>query len=1625
MQRFGHVALLVILAAALESTGIAQPVHGIRLLEQSGRRIRVLVQPELSPLLAKTALPAVGQALALPPNFLSHTFLLIAPPDGGIAVQPIQVERRPLGTLPENLLQAIPRQVARVAGSGWWRGFRLVRIEVAPVVNAGAGLVDAVERVELAVDFSPERKARVFESPVSLWDGRPRDPDVQRSANSTPLRPEEHRILRLALNGSAGLQFRAVRPEPLADTTVSTQPQRPYWRLRVRETGIYRLTYEQLAQSARAAARVDPHALQLLYRGQPQPVLFQGDADEEFEPGEAILFYGERLRGKNGDYFDDETADNVYQLVPGTAQSLRFQTREVRFDSHDRMAAHFAERAHFEVDSIYYFGDNDADLFTTARIPGEGWIWTTLVGGRRFIRTLELPGAQTRAPACSLIARIRGITRDGMKPNHHAQITLNGHVLADTLFADNADIILRAAFPSEFLTGRQNELEVISVGDTRAAIDQIYLDWVELQFWRAYVVEQNELHFRPPPGSPSTVIGYKLQGFSEEEVMLFDVGTGAVLQGAEIAAAGDSSFQVSFSDTLRAASQYIAVAPGAFREPVDIDWVQPVDWDGTQHQADMIVITHGNFREQAERLASYRRQRNGFRVAVIDVQEIFDAFNFGIYSAAALRRFLEHAYWRWQPPAPLYVILLGDASWDPKRNAPTSSKESFVPAFGNPVSDNRLVCVDGPDDFLPDMLIGRLAVETPEQAAAVVDKVIAYEGQPLQAWSKDFLFLTGGISSFEQRLFQAQSEKLIGQFVEVPPVAGRATRLYKKSEGRLPGELLPEILQALAAGTAVVAFAGHAGSQTWELMMVNQDIPRVQNQNRLPFIASMTCHTARFAEPGHNSFGEDFLRLPQRGAVGFWGTSGWGFIFQDGVLLEGLFRALASDTIRDAGSALVRAKLELWQRYGGFDTNINLIDQYTLLGDPALRLNLPERPDLTLPADGIMPVPARPTERDTLVTLKVRIRNRGLATTDSTQMLIQITPPEPDAGTEDLLAPVGRIGFADTLLVAWPGQGRRGTYRLQAEIDFGQRIDEEDESNNQMQAVLTFLSTQFSQAFPRPMEIVPEVQPLLSIYSPASGEAPGSRYFFEIDSTANFDSPLLQSSNPVEAMPMRTSWRVPRPLPAGRFFWRVRRQEQDEPESAWQASSFILDPSAAGGGFLQSGADWAAGSGVYDWSDSGATLPQDGEQQRFRLHGEVYSPPIGPARKWLRLTIDTASVHMGMGGASGGERFEFELLGRERAGAAWRSLGGALSDPQSISLIDAARFPFLRLHARLFDDDGRDSPLLKSWRVDFEPLGDLVLSPALTRLEQDLLLPGAWFTLHTAVAFFGQNPPDSTEVALIRVDPVAGRSPVVAQQVVLADGVIRELAFRWPAEKVGEEELLLHIDPEDTYPEPYESNNLTMLRVHVVEDRTPPQLLVTFDGRELFERGAYVGSRPEIICRIFDDNAAAIHDTSHVSIFVDGRRLPFVELQFDLFESGAERARVTFSPELEPGEHEIAFLVVDAFGNRAARSFSIRVASSLALRDVFNYPNPFAEKTTFTFVLTQPADLVQVKIYTVGGRLIQVIEKSDVVAGFQQLAWDGRDRDGDVVANGIYLYKIIARQGSRSVEILQKLGVAR
>ena len=237
------------------------------------------------------------------------------------------------------------------------------------------------------------------------------------------------------------------------------------------------------------------------------------------------------------------------------------------------------------------------------------------------------------------------------------------------------------------------------------------------------------------------------------------------------------------------------------------------------------------------------------------------------------------------------------------------------------------------------------------------------------------------------------------------------------------------------------------------------------------------------------------------------------------------------------------------------------------------------------------------------------------------------------------------------------------------------------------------------------------------------------------------------------------------------------------------------------------------------------------------------------------------------------------------------------------------------------------------------------------------------------------------------------------------------------------------------------SNEGAGYRDNLIVDGTATNLIdsegpdIEFESRDQTLIDFAVLNSGDVINIIIADDKSGINitgDVGHkITAIPDENSMNQKEIT-DLFEyktnsylDGSIRMPLSiFSEFSETGNkmHQLTIKAWDNANNSSQKNirFEIVPDGSLILKDVLNYPNPFFQSTTFTFYLISEAQ-VSVKIYTLAGRLISRIENISGLFGFNMIHWDGLDQDGDPVANGVYLYKIQAKNADQSVEYIGKL----
>ena len=227
-------------------------------------------------------------------------------------------------------------------------------------------------------------------------------------------------------------------------------------------------------------------------------------------------------------------------------------------------------------------------------------------------------------------------------------------------------------------------------------------------------------------------------------------------------------------------------------------------------------------------------------------------------------------------------------------------------------------------------------------------------------------------------------------------------------------------------------------------------------------------------------------------------------------------------------------------------------------------------------------------------------------------------------------------------------------------------------------------------------------------------------------------------------------------------------------------------------------------------------------------------------------------------------------------------------------------------------------------------------------------------------------------------------------------------------------------------------NNYFSKPFYVVRDSVNPTFNITFDGREIIN-GDIISSEPEVIITLEDNSPLPIDSTYFTLVHTYDNipkilKIPGPDITYNYNPYPNSKASVTWKPKLEDGKHILEVLAKDASGNffdsTSSRSV-FNVYNNPDLLQVYNYPNPFKDNTNFTFEIRGviPPQEFKIKIFTVAGRLIRVINvpTSSLQIGFNKVPWDGRDEDGDEIANGLYFYKIISKHGDQVKTVTQKL----
>jgi uncharacterized repeat protein (TIGR01451 family) len=505
------------------------------------------------------------------------------------------------------------------------------------------------------------------------------------------------------------------------------------------------------------------------------------------------------------------------------------------------------------------------------------------------------------------------VTVQGLVDNmvHMIDISLGGHHVATVSLPNQSQQTFTFAVPQSWLVNGANTLSVQALNGPD---DISFLAGAKLTYQHLLRADNGALEVNLPGNRSATV-----RGFADNNVRAFDVTDPQRPDELETSVAADPAggFAATFTTENDSATRTILVFDSTRRiTPSEIVVNRPSAWSSSSYKgADLVVITNPAFLSAASTIEPVRKAQ-GISTAIVDVDDVYDEFNFGIRDPQAIRAFMQNAA-TWKN-APRWLMLVGDASFD-ARNYLELASADYLPT--KLVTTTPLMApmddwyTDFNGDGIAEVPVGRIPVRTADEASRIFGR-LASRGTPSGAWSNSALFVADVSDDFDFAGAAASAAALL------PP------SITSQTIGPNHGA----IVSALNSGQLLVDYIGHGSVEIWSSpgTFSSADAAALVNGDHLPFLVGMTCLNAFFNDLYTESLAEAMMKAPNGGAIAVWTSSSLTQPDQQSIMNRELFRQLFGSTPITLGEAVARAKAVV--------SDSDVRRSWVLFGDPSMKL---------------------------------------------------------------------------------------------------------------------------------------------------------------------------------------------------------------------------------------------------------------------------------------------------------------------------------------------------------------------------------------------------------------------------------------------------------------------------------------------------------------------------------------------------------------------------------------------------------------------------------------------------------------------------------------------------------------
>ncbi|MCG9129935.1 T9SS type A sorting domain-containing protein [Candidatus Poribacteria bacterium] len=1567
--------------------------------------------------------------------------------------------------------QYIPQDLAEIGSPGWIRDNRILPIQVYPIqYNPVTGMVKLYHRLVVEVRFKRLANAP---SPVQRIS-RPESSVYQKTFENLIVNPKTANQWRSPVNQ----QFtnnESTANLYLKNPSFFSLPAAGRYKILTDQSGMYRITASDLAAAGIDLPTIKVSTLTLSNKGRHVPILVRnatsgqeisvtGDNFTGFDPEGEIIFYAQRHSGDKT-YIDPYSDENIYWLTWNAGPGLRMETKTVSVDASLRyQPRNFLTRVHFEKDNQFRrfkdfglsagseyddFGEGLQErhfqLNSLPDLPDDSWFWAQLSAPTTRDFPFTINGVAGTGNKATIRIALHGRSVD----THFAELWLNNDIIIGTpRWEGDIEYILENTTVSQsFLKNGRNTFRAVLPGSQE--LDLLMLNWFEVDYWRNYKATNNVLPFAitlipDETGIVNPNFRVELKNFNTPDIEIYGIdGTRYVGLSPQQDEDLQGKYNVVFQSTqiegtstnninqpLNTEIQYIALTRDQYLTPIDIIKDSPSDLRNSNNAADYIIITDTEFIREVQPLASFRSQQ-GLRSKIVTVEDIYDEFNHGIPNPYALRDFLKYAYENWQSPAPTYVLLVGDTNLQDKSSTvPTIQVQ--IPGYGSSASDYKFVTFRGNDNF-PEMFIGRVPVSHSVDVRVFVERAINYEtNADVGPWHKRILMLAGSDERFHFQTDLLTNASHLTDKYETVPIYAPPTPEDELPLGEASTPVGRQVINGFNDGASLVNYIGHGGGGVWSssrMMDLEDPEKNLTNIARMPFVISMTCFTGEFDSPT-GCLAEALLQSESGGAIAVIGGTSIGLLDGDFLLNQEIFEVMFNDKTEHIGAILAEAKTQFLINSPGY---LDLTEVFTLFGDPATRLRLPHTEmELTLNLND--PKQGNNDREDTLLNVTGSLPIPDF--TGDAEITVIPNPPE----RREKRRPIGQRNIKAPLVRSIDNLPRTetvsvvdGKFNTQMQIPYNSAFDAlklRVYAWNTQEDAIGYTSYTPLERFVKNVRLEPD---------PVPPNEPVHVYAQVVNNTAINAMSLYWSYQviddrrqvrDVEKIPMvhqesgiyRTEFPIPAAERGDLIDYYLLVEPKDERILQTKVVTYgVGEPDFSVLGHTihwSTDASFHLSAQIKNFGDiSGKDVPvyflqlpvnTSNQGQEITLADLKNATPIGVVQIIPEIPPDEYVI----------------------ASVPWKPHPGEYTvtvfvdmptDEQPRGIIKELR-EFNNSSSREFvnntvflNSDNIDQPIQSidgAFRITI-PKDSLQETSTLLFETQELIIKNQPDIINPSG--IEQAAPTAYHINLNQQSELTGTATFVTKTEVNSHIYMRDdETGNWI--RVGNQS-----EDGETISAEVKLPGTFALLSH--SDNRPPVLELTVEDQG-FVDGDYISDIPTITARIVDANGIDPRP-DNIILTKNGNRVLQSEYIISTSPTSSNVLLLTYSPDhaLPAGEYRIRLQALDANGNTAETELNGKVAGGLEIKNIANFPNPFrpGKGTDFAYYLTENADTVSLKIYTLTGRLIRNVDTLDADTSYNEYHFDGLDEDGDPLANGVYIYKFTATKNDERVQKVGKI----